>query len=260
MNDMNTISFPAGFDWQVWISRWDKMQERYIAKRTERFKIITQLIKETQHSVNRIVDLGCGTGSLMSEMLKAFPKAKITGIDFDPTLLPLAQERFAKFGDRAMLLLEDLRLDNWIQHFPEPVDAIVSATALHWFERDELADLYVKISKILHTGGVFLNADHCGSTNKKIQQVWEKNREKILSQQKNTGQEWEVFWKEYMATLGFENLEVHQRVLNSWKGGVEESMPLNWHFEKLNAAGFIDIDCFWRSDCDAIYGGIISEK
>ena len=72
MKNVKQIKFPEGFDWQVWITRWDKMQERYIVKRTERFEIITQLIHETQNPVTRIVDLGCGTGSLMLEMLKAF--------------------------------------------------------------------------------------------------------------------------------------------------------------------------------------------
>lgn len=258
MNDINNIKFPDGFDWQAWITRWDKMQERYIVKRTERFKIIAQLIKETQNPVTRIVDLGCGTGSLMSEMLEAFPKVQITGIDFDPTLLPLAQNRLAKFGDRVNLLLEDLRQDNWLQHFPENVDAVVSATSLHWLEKDELANLYYKIAKILRNGGIFLNADHVGSTNKKIQQAWEKNREKVLSQQKNTGHEWDSFWAEYMAALGLESREIHKRVLNSWNGGVEEGLFLEWHFENLKNAGFIDIDCFWRSNCDAIYGGIVS--
>jgi len=244
MNDVEKISFPEGFDWQVWITRWDKMQERYIVKRSERFKIMSRLIRVTQNPVTRIVDLGCGTGSLMSEMLKAFPKARLTGIDFDPTLLPLAQNRLIRFGDRITLLLEDLRQEKWLQYLSEPVDAVVSATALHWFKPDELAYLYDKIARILRVGGIFLNADHVGSTNKQIQQAWEKNREKILSQQKKTGEDWEVFWAEYMAALGLENREIHQRVLNSWKGGVEEGMSLEWHFENLKNAGFIDIEQF----------------
>ncbi len=263
MNDMNnvkTFSLPDEFDWQAWITRWDKMQERYIVKRAERFEIMTSLIRQTQNPVQRIVDLGCGTGSLMLEMLYAFPKAKIMGIDFDPTLLPLAQNRLAKFGNRVNLLFEDLRQDNWLQHFSEPVDAVVSATALHWLEKDELTNLYYKIAKILRTGGIFLNADHVGSTNKKIQQAWENSRQDILNRQENTGPTWEVFWSEYINALGLKSKEVRQRVLNGWKGGVEEGMSLDWHFERLKAAGFVYIDCFWRSDCDAIYGGINSER
>jgi SAM-dependent methyltransferase len=261
MNDVKEIRYPVGFDWQIWVDRWDNMQQRYLVKRTERFEVMTRLIRETQDSIVRIVDLGCGTGSLMLEMLETFPKAELTGIDFDPTLLPLAQNRLTKFGDRVNLLLEDLRQDEWLKYLPEPVDAVVSATALHWFKPNELADLYGKIAKILRVGGILLNADHVGSENKHIQQAWEKHREKMLNHQKNAGvEDWEVFWAEYMAALGLETREIHQRVLNNWEGGVEEGMPLNWHFDKLKAAGFTNIDCFWRCDCDAIYGGIISYR
>ena len=35
-----------------------------------------------------------------------------------------------------------------------------------------------------------------------------------------------------------ESRQIHQRVLNDWEGGVEEGMPLNWHFDELKAAGF----------------------
>ena len=111
MNDVKEIKFPEGFDWKTWVDRWDEMQQRYLVKRTERFELITRLIRETQNSVVRIVDLGCGTGSLMLEMLEAFPKAELIGIDFDPTLVPLAQNRLTKFGNRVTLLLEDLRQD-----------------------------------------------------------------------------------------------------------------------------------------------------
>ena len=260
MNDVKEIKYPEGFDWQAWVDRWDRMQQRYLVKRTERFEVMTHLIRETQDPIVRIVDLGCGSGSLMLMMLEAFPNVELIGIDFDPTLLPLARNRLTKFGDRATLLLEDLRRDKWLKHLCEPVNAVVSATALHWFESDELKRLYSQIAKTLCPGGIFLNADHIGSENKQIQQAWEKHREKMLNQKNTGGEDWEVFWTEYMAALGLETREIHQRVLNNWEGGVEEGMPLNWHFDKLKAAGFANIDCFWRCDCDAIYGGIISSR
>jgi SAM-dependent methyltransferase len=259
MNDVRQIRYPKGFDWQIWVDRWDNMQQGYLVKRTERFEVMTRLIRETQDSIVRIVDLGCGTGSLMLEMLEAFPKVELTGVDFDPTLLPLARNRLTKFGDRVNLLLEDLRQDKWLQHLSGPADTVVSATALHWFKPDELADLYGKIAKILHVGGIFLNADHVDSENKHIQRAWKEHREEMLNQQQSAGgEDWEFFWAEYMAALGLDPQEIHQRVLNSWEGGVEEGMPLTWHFDKLKSAGFTNVDCFWRCDCDAIYGGIIS--
>ncbi|MHC4639951.1 MAG: hypothetical protein ACYTBV_21050 [Planctomycetota bacterium] len=50
MNDVRQIGCPEGFDWQIWVDRWDNMQQRYLVKRTERFEVMTRLIRETQDS------------------------------------------------------------------------------------------------------------------------------------------------------------------------------------------------------------------
>jgi len=44
-------------------------------------------------------------------------------------------------------------------------------------------------------------------------------------------------------------------LMGPWEGS-EEGLPLEWHFERLRASGFEAVDCFWRCDCDAIYGGL----
>jgi hypothetical protein len=70
-----------------------------------------------------------------------------------------------------------------------------------------------------------------------------------------SGEDWSQFWDAYLEALGPGTREERQRALGEWKG-VEEGMPLEWHFDELRAAGFTDVDCFWRCDCDAVYGGI----
>ena len=252
---MQEIKVPEGFDWQMWINRWDRMQERYIAKRSERFEIIVQLVHETQSNIRCILDLGCGTGSLMLETLKTFPDVKVFGIDFDPTLLPLARKRLAAFGNRVHIILDDLRQPNWLEQIPESIDAVVSATALHWMQPDELVCLYSQFAKMLRQGGIFLNADHVGSDNNQIQKAWQKHQEESRNQEK-TRETWENFWADYMAALGLDTTQICQRVLGGWEGGIEDGMPLTRHFDNLKSAGFVSVDCFWRCDCDAIYGGL----
>jgi SAM-dependent methyltransferase len=256
---MDPIKLPPGFNLREWISRWDKMQARYVARREERFGIITRLIQATQGTVEAILDLGSGTGSLMLKMLEDFPKARVTGVDFDPTLDVLARARLEKYGPRAEIVLADLGDKAWTGKIQGRFNAVVSATSLHWLTAGELGDLYRGIAGLLAPGGIFLNADHVGSESKEIQKAWEDNREAMRrAEGAQDTEDWEGFWDAYSKALGMDVDEIHKRVPGGWEGGVEEGMPLSWHLEKLGKCGFTAVDCFWRCDCDAIYGGLMA--
>ncbi len=251
------INKPPSLDWQSWVDRWDRMQERYLVNRPERFEVISRLIRRTQQTVTKVVDLGCGTGSLMLGVLDVFPNAEVLGVDFDPSLLWLARARLERFGSRSRTELLDLRNPSWTHSITGPVDAVISATALHWLSPAQLASAYHGIAQILRSGGIFLNADHVGSDSPEVQREWECHRAEMLKQEgKDQSDDWEGFWAEYSKALKLDAREIHQRVIGGWEGGVEEGLPLSWHFDRLRENGFVHVDCFWRCDCDAIYGGI----
>lgn len=251
-----SVKYSADIDWRGWIERWDRMQERYIACREERFELIVRLIADTEQSVRRVLDIGCGTGSLMLPVLEKFREAEVFGIDFDPTLLALAEKRLAKFGERVHLVQTDLRHQSWLKLLPAPIDAAISTTALHWLSPQQLRRVYSQLARILRVGGIFLNADHVCSSNLSIQTGWEKHREKLLRKQGHrVADDWEGFWDAYGQALNIDIKEFRKKLTEPWQGS-EEGLPLEWHFEKLRASGFEAVDCFWRCDCDAIYGGI----
>jgi trans-aconitate methyltransferase len=258
MEEKTQVELPEGFDWQSWVSRWEKMQGRYLVKRNERFDIIVQMIRDTQDNVTSIIDLGCGPGSVMLRLLQAFPEAHVTGIDMDPTILPLARKRLGDFRNRAHFVQADLRDCILMDIVPHPVDAVVSATAFHWLNEQQIKDLYEQISTVLRPGGIFLNADHAASTSSLIQKSWETNREEMRKKERDPdAEEWDTFMDSYLGELGPDARDVRERALGSIEG-IEEGLPLVWHFDQLRACGFSFVDCFWRCDCDAIYGGVIS--
>ncbi len=251
-----TIDLPDGFNWQHWVQRWDRMQERYLVRRAERFDVTVRVIRASQSTVSRVVDLGCGAGTLTAELLEAFPQSNVVAIDFDPTLLALAAKRLEGYGERVRLIATDLRDPSWLDCAAERVDTVVSAAALHWLTPDELETLYHQVASILQPGGIFLNADHVGSDIPSLQRVWEQHREKMRREEgDSTADTWDGFWDAYARALRLDIREIHQRVIGGWESAAEEGMPLAWHFDKLKAAGFQSVDCFWRCDCDAIYGG-----
>jgi len=256
MTTSNPFHVPDGIQWQVWVKRWDKMQERYLVRRAERIEVLVHLVRGTVSPVRRVLDLGCGTGSLMQPFLDAFPNAEVYGIDFDPVLLPLAQERLRPYGVRAQIILADLRLDAWRAQLPGAVDVVISATALHWLTEIQLSTLYRKLSGVVRSGGLFVTADHAASRKPDVQKFWEQRREQMRRvEARQDGDDWDGFWEAYAQALGLSGQRrVTERVLGGWGGGVEEGLPLEWHFAELTASGFSHPECFWRCDCDAISG------
>ena len=252
---------PPGLDWHHWVERWDRMQERYLVRRHERFSAMIALIEATQPSVQRLLDLGCGPGSLALALLEAFPNAEVYGIDFNPHVLLLAQARLAHFGKRVHLIRADLRQPSWTGPLPASMDAIVSATALHWLEPGLLAALYGQLAGLLRPGGILVNADHVGSEHHALQQAWERDRdqertaERNIRMGENDADDWDGFWTAYSRALVCDQ-ETEPSSIDGWQGGVEQGLPLAWHLDRLRESGFYAVDCFARWHCDALYGGI----
>lgn len=53
---------------------------------------------------DRILEVGCGTGSNLVALAKAFPKAEITGLDLSAEMLDRARAKIAPYADRVDLL------------------------------------------------------------------------------------------------------------------------------------------------------------
>jgi SAM-dependent methyltransferase len=251
----------ADLDRHSWIERWDRMQDSYLVKRHERFEIIARIIRDTQDAAPRILDLGCGTGTLSLFLLETLPGSFLCGVDLDPTLLLLANTRLNRFGSRVSLLHADIRGDSWERVVPAPFDAVVSAMALHWLDPHQLAALYGRLPGLLKPGGLFLNADHVGSDSALVQESWSGIRQEALTGR--TGNppvdDWKGFWDSYLDALGPDSRRIRDKALGEW-GGIEDGMPLLWHLDHLRTCGFLAVDCFWRFGGDAIYGGVLSEN
>jgi SAM-dependent methyltransferase len=247
-------------DWDVWVRRFDRMQERYLNRRAERFVVIVGVIRAIQESPARIIDLGCGTGTLTQAILEAFPSCRVRGVDLDESLLALAKARLRGFGDRVELVCQDLRDAAWFGRSRVRFCAAVSATALHWLSPENLAKLYRSLASIVKPGGVFLNADHAASGNAQIQAQWKRRRDAaVQSFPDRNADTWSGFFKAYAEAIGADPGTIGENAVGPWEG-VEEGMPLAWHFDRLREAGFVEPDCFWRCDCDAVYGALRSGK
>jgi trans-aconitate methyltransferase len=253
-DDINTASVPK-HGMNYWVSRWDSMQEFYNPDRKARFETLVHVVKANTPNPLAILDLGCGTGSVMQEFSDAFPAAELMGIDFDFTLLSLAKERLAKDSSRVSFIQADLRKTDWAEGVSGRFDGVLSATALHWLSDGELATLYCRIYSILKPGGIFLNADHVACPNVFVQQHWQEQKRLMTPKTENQKEPWVAFWEDYFRELGDDSKVKRNAIQGDWHG-IEEGLPLEWHFAALKKAGFASADCFYRFFGDAIYGGI----
>jgi trans-aconitate 2-methyltransferase len=92
----------------------------------------------------RILDVGCGTGQLTSEIARS--GAQVTGLDSSPDMLADARKNFLGLS---FVLADAADFD-----FPEPFDAVFSNAALHWVKNAEGAAS--SIARALRPGGRFV--------------------------------------------------------------------------------------------------------
>lgn len=113
------------------------------------------LLQALPPRVEQVVDLGTGNGRLIALVREHHPNARALGIDFSEPMLAHAGERFA--GDPLVELCQhDLARPLAVQG---PVDAVVSALAIHHLEDVRKRALFGEIHALLRPGGVFVNLD-----------------------------------------------------------------------------------------------------
>lgn len=116
-----------------------------------------EILNRLEAAPGRLVDLGCGPGSLAGRARENWPAADVVGIDFDPVLLELGRRTLA---ERVRWIDADLRGPGWsVAIEPGSVDAVLSTTALHWLSPEELCGVADEAGTLLRESGVFITYD-----------------------------------------------------------------------------------------------------
>lgn len=105
----------------------------------------------------RVLDLGCGTGSLT--LRAAVRGARVTGIDLDPGMLRLAREKAALAGLAAGVEFREQGVAELDGEAAESYDVVVSGLCLSELSEAELGQALREVKRILKPGGLFCVAD-----------------------------------------------------------------------------------------------------
>lgn len=111
--------------------------------REETFK--NQLIQQANIQPNmKVLDLGCGTGTLTLMLKRAHPTAEVTGMDGDPQVLDIARE---KSGNTNIQWDEGLASS---LPYPDSVfDRVVTSLVIHHLVTDDKRRAFKEIYRVL---------------------------------------------------------------------------------------------------------------
>ncbi len=117
------------------------------------------LLEEVPRDAQRILDLGTGDGRLLALLLLRRPQARGVAVDFSPTMLTKARERFG--GDQRIEVVEH----DLAETLPnlKSFDVVASSFAIHHLAHERKRSLYEEVWRLLRPAGVFLNLEHVDS-------------------------------------------------------------------------------------------------
>lgn len=186
----------------------------------------------------RVLDLGCGDGLFVQELLKSFFPTSVTLVDGSAEMLEAAKNRlennvninFIKASFQDLLAEESLN---------EKFDFIYSSLAIHHLPFEQKKHLYAYIHKLLSPGGCFVHYDVVIPQSGKIEKWY-------LTL-------WRQWIKEHPAK------EICEKLLGipeQYKGN-PDNIPdtLESQLQSLDQIGFKEVDCFFKYGIFSLFGG-----
>ena len=149
--------------------QYDKLIATLIPHYGELIDAAAAAVDIVARSAPAVVDLGTGSGALLQRIRKVRPRAKMTGIDSDATMLSAATGRLGK----SLQTVED----NFEQAAIPPCDVVSASFALHHIPtRRRKTAVYRRCFAALRPGGMLVSADCFLAVDARIQrrhrQAW----------------------------------------------------------------------------------------
>lgn len=187
-----------------------------------------------------ILDLGCGSGDVIAEILRLKPGASVCGVDYSEGMIHLVRERFQNESN-IEIFPHDLNSGIPGGLLKREFDAVTSCFAVHHIEYENRVKLYTQINDVLAENGLFVYGD-------------------IVIRESPTVGGWEldnlVQWitEQAKSRLGIERTyeQVKKRHLELAEQQGDKPGTLREMQEELRQAGFRYVDCVWMESRHAI--------
>jgi SAM-dependent methyltransferase len=241
-----------------WQRSWDRLEENLVPDRQLRIRALLDVVDAIVGRTPTVLDLACGTGTITRRLLDRLPAARSIAVDIDSVLLTIASATFA--GDnRVRIVHADLRDPAWVDEVPEQVDAVLTATALHWLPEDAVRRLYGDLAHVVRAGGVVAHAEEMPLVEmpRLSSGLADVEHERRIRQQADARVVWDAWWEKAARDPALQFATVERRAVFTSNYPTEEfSPPADWHIAALRDAGFTEVGVVWRSGTGAVVAAV----
>ncbi len=222
------MTTPAADGFAATATTYDRARRQLIPCFDRFYGTAVGLLATSERPIERVLDLGAGTGLLTGMIAERYPDAAFVLVDEVAAMLRQA-------GARLRDVRAELVLGSFADALPDgPFDAVVSALAIHHLDDDAKQSLMRRLITVLAPGGIFVNAEQVAAPSP------------VLDAHQVTA------WRHAVVGLGVTQEDLaaaDQRMAADRCAAVE--LQLQW----LRSAGFVEVDAPFRDGRFAVLTG-----
>jgi trans-aconitate methyltransferase len=210
----------------------------------DQLALMVRVIGAGTRPVERFIDLGCGGGAVATTLLKRWPGAAATLIDFSEPMLAQARVELADERPAPRFIAADLADPGWLAGLPrESFDVVASSYAIHHLTDARKRALYGEILALLAPGGTFVNVEHVASSTAAVETM--SDALFIDSQFAHQQEQGSTSSRAEIATAFVNRPDKAANIL----------APVESQCAWLRELGYVDVDCFFKVFELAVFGG-----
>lgn len=208
------------------------------ARKQEMLQVTLRLLTELAPIGARLLELGCGSGLFTTMLAAAEHFGSICATDGAEAMLKIVRSQMATFPASAVFETLDFTRSDWADQYPTAsFDAVTSSMALH--HAADKQQLFSQVYEALNPGGVFVFADHMAGSSALTDRLIDRERARVKIGEDNP------------SPADMEAFIQNDRRSQERQGNHCESAAD--YLGYLEAVGFADVDCLWRSYWLAVF-------